>query len=355
MRGYSAVVAYGREEGAWGSYGKYKFGEFKFGTGVKFGQFRAPVNYYAVLPVVEFSLEERKDLKARRSIAGYDDPTVQSKSTGGNLTLELTYGGLELLLLCVFGHEDRHSIQEDPVYRGFYNHFLEFEPDTRTRPWKFGEFRFGDIRFGDKKVRRFFLYIDCEGYRYVYLSNLVRSFRLSGRAGDTLKASLSLEGWRRDALSADVSSVPKYMERARFPDMKLYVGDREIPISSFSLSIERNFRRRQVSKLELDEPVLSDWGVSFEFSSREFLPDEETYALLEIDSGQGYRYAFYLPRLISEPVNPSVSSGRFNYEYSFSAIKPDTYPSSFPVPPSGERREVYAVLRTQENRSFWEV
>jgi len=338
MRGYAAVVAYGREEGSWGSYGKYKFGEFVFGTGVKFGQFKAPVNYYAVLPVTDISLEEKKDFRVRRSVAGYDDPITQSKSTGGDITLEVTYGGLELLLLCVFGHEDRHSLQEDLVYRGFYNHFLEFEPDVQTRLWKFGEFRFGNIKFGESKTRRFFLYVDCEDYRFVYLSNLVRSFRLLGRAGETLKVSLSLEGWRREALGADVSSVPRYSERARFPDVRLYVGDREILISSFSLSIERNFTRRQSSELELDEPALQDWNVSFGFSSRERLPEEETYALLEVDSGNGYRYSFYLPRLVPQPVNPSISSGRFNYGYSFSAIRPDTYPSSFPIPPSGRCR-----------------
>ncbi len=355
MRGYAAVVAYGREEGAWRSYGKYKFGEFKFGSGIKFGQFKSPTNFYAVLPVVDVGMEERKNIQTRKSVAGYDDPVVESMSTGGTLTAEFTYQGMELLLLCVFGHEDRHSLQEDSIYRGFYNHFLEFEPDIRTRPWKFGEFKFGDIKFGEQKTRRFFIYVDCEGYRFVYLSNLIRSFSISGKAGETLKVNLSVEGWRREELSADISSVPKYLNRARFPDISLKIGDREISISSFNLSIERSFSRRKTSKLELDEPRAADWNIFLMFSSREKLPEEETYGVIEIDSGEGYRYSFYLPRLVPQPVNPSISSGRFNYEYSFSAIKPDVYPSSFPVPPSGERREVYAVVRTQEARSFWEV
>lgn len=355
MRGYSAVVAYGREEGGWGDYGKYKFGEFVFGTGVKFGQFKAPVNYYAILPAISVSLEERKSIDKSRSVAGYDDAVVRNRSTGGEVTINLTYGGLELLLLCVFGHEDKYSISQDPIFQGYYNHFLEFEPDVKTRPWRFGERKFGDFRFGDKKVRRFFLYVKSEGYKYLYLSNLVRSFNLSGKAGDPLQASISVEGWRRETVSADLSGVARSQNRALFPDVRLYVEDKDIPITSFSLSIERSFQRRQVSKLELDEPTLQNWEVSFEFSSRQELVLNETYVLLEVDSGSGYKYSFYLPRLIPKPVNPSIDTGRFAYSYSFFAIKPDIYPSSFPVPPSGKRREVYAVVRTTESRSFWEV
>lgn len=355
MRGYAAVVAYGRETGAWGSYLKYKFGEFKFGTGIKFGQFKALVNYHAVLPILDASFEERRDIRVRRSVAGYDNVITDSSYTEGALTAEFTYRGLELLLLCVFGHASHSPPQEDDIYNGFYKHFLEFQPDNRTRPWKFGEFKFGEgVKFGQKKARRLFFYISCEEYNLLFISNLIRSFSLSGRAGETLKAYVDTTGWKKVALFADVSSVPFYSDRARFADVSLKIGGREVTISSFELKIERNLQRRKTSKLELDEPAVSDWGVSFRFSSRERI-NEETYGVLAIDSGKGHRVDIYMPRMVPLPKDPSVSAGRFIYENSFYLIKPDAYPSSFPVPPSGERREVYAVVRIQENRSLWEV
>jgi len=189
--------------------------------------------------------------------------------TSGTIDMDFTYSGLELLLLSVFGHESFGSVVQDEVYTDSYNHTLEFEDDVSSNPWKFGNFRFGDIKFGERKVRRLFFYIKQKDYSYVFLSNLIRQFHITGKAGDIrqfhitgkagdpVQVQITVDGWKKEKLDTDISSTNLPTGRALFPDCSIYLSGKQVRASAFSLNIERSFSRRKKTSLQLLHPESS--------------------------------------------------------------------------------------------------
>jgi len=341
MQGVLAKVAYGRESGKYGDYLKYKFGEFVFGTGIKFGQFKSDLNIYAVLPVRNFSLRENKNYKTSRKLSDTQKYMTDVSYTSGTIDMDFTYSGLELLLLSVFGHESFGSVVQDEVYTDSYNHTLEFEDDVSSNPWKFGNFRFGDIKFGERKVRRLFFYIKQKDYSYVFLSNLIRQFHITGKAGDPVQVQITVDGWKKEKLDTDISSTNLPTGRALFPDCSIYLSGKQVRASAFSLNIERSFSRRKKTQKELSEPRSNRYNVAFSISTREKIDVDETDVKLQIQKGK-HLYNFYIPKAVKEPVNPSISANRFTFDYTFFAVKTDK-----PV--------ITATVRNTLNKTFWEV
>lgn len=341
MQGTLAKVAYGRESGRYGDYLKYKFGEFVFGTGVKFGQFKSDLNIYTALPVKNFSLSENKNYKTSRKLSDTEKYMTDVSYTSGTIDMDFTYSGLELLLLSVFGHEPFGSVVQDEVYTDSYNHTLEFEEDVSSNPWKFGSFRFGDIKFGERKVRRLFFYIKQKDYSFVFLSNLIRQFHLTGKAGEPVQTQITVDGWKKEKLETDISSYNPPADRALFPDCTVYLNGKQVSISAFSLNIERSFSRRKKPQKELSEPRPNWYRVSFSISTREKIDTDEAEIKLEIQKGK-HLYSFHIPKAVKEPVNPSISAGRFLFDYTFFAVKTD-------------KPAITATVRNTLNKTFWEV
>lgn len=344
VAGYKTKTLYGRE---------------KTGT---FGQDTA--TSFFLLPIEDGSPTKEKEFVKVGALTGYAGYTkaINTKiSATAGFSFAFSYTGLEVLLLCAFGHEQINSVQS--LGNGFYRHVIEPDLDLATDFFRTNEgWTTSDgLLTNTVKSRRITVIQDKLISQHKLISGFINSLSISGNAGDIVKGSVDLLGYDVKRVSFDTSAYSESTDVVNFADLNFTVGGITIGVSSFELRLSNNLSQTQKNSLHLDEPVRSgrrEVTLKFtlpKYETDDFLQLYENGADVRVEmrfvKGDGHEIAIILPRAVITSTNANISGeGIIPNEVEMIALE-----STTPETPSGRNVEVYVELVNTISTEVWEL